>query len=74
MVWFFNLIMRLLSFLPDSFVLSSFLNFTDELMPFYRILCFVNWFLPIGPCLAIFSGWASLLLVATIFLLIYKKL
>lgn len=71
---FMELFGKVVSFLPNSFLLSALVTYDEELQPFYELLSYVNWFIPFDILVSIFSGWAAAMLTGTLGFHFLKKL
>lgn len=74
MDFFMQLFGKIISFLPNSFLLTALVTYDDELQPFYELLSYVNWFIPFDILVAIFSGWAAAMLSGVIGFHFFRKL
>lgn len=74
MDFFMQIFGKIVSFLPNSFLLTALVTYDEELEPFYDLLSYVNWFIPFDILVAIFSGWAAAMLSGVIGFHFFRKL
>ena len=70
----FALLETLVALLPGSILLDLIATYADDLQPFYDAMAYVNYFLPIGILVTIFTGWSASMLFVLVFYHFYKKL
>lgn len=71
---FLGLLIKVLAFLPDSFILKAISDHRNDIAPFVNIMGYINYFIPFQILLNIFSGWAAAMILTVVIFRIINKL
>lgn len=71
---FLSLLIKVLAFLPDSFILKAISDHRTDIQPFVHIMSYINYFIPFQVLLNIFSGWAAAMILTVVIFRIINKL